>query len=187
VEGLLNIQIQEVPFRPETRSWPQVRDNLPKVLQHLYYRTDADALVVVADLDDDPIHQITHDGSDSNCRVCCLREVIHRTQIQLSANLSRPPIKTGVGVAVPAIESWLLCGQDGRASEAAWLQGGAAFRGRSFRLALKSAVYGTNRSKLTLKIRRATEEAQRLAADLTLLERHFPAGFGALAQELRKW
>ncbi|MGH9798872.1 MAG: hypothetical protein ACRD82_00765 [Blastocatellia bacterium] len=190
VESLLNTRVQDVRFRPETRSWPQVRDNLPKVLQHLHYRTDAEALVVVADLDDDPIHQPAHDtsgNSDLSCRLCCLRDVIRQAQHQLSSNISRPAIKTAVGVAVPAIESWLLCGQDGRASEAAWLQGGSAFRGRSFRLELKSAVYGNDRSSLSLKIQRASEEAKRLAGDLSLLENHFPAGFGALAQDLRNW
>lgn len=190
IEALLKVQTQEVQFRPETRCWPNVRNNLPAVLKHLRYRTDAEALVVIADLDDDPIHQTAHDESDNSdlsCRLCCLRDVIRQTEKQFSSNLDRPSIKTAVGIAVPAIESWLLCGRDGRASESAWLQGGSSFRGRKFRLELKSAVYGTDRPSLAMGTQRAREEAQRLTADLALLETYFPIGFGALVRDLRKW
>lgn len=62
VEGILVRQTQQVEyFQLRSRGWPSVLRILPNVLQHLYYRTDAEGLVVVADLDDSPLHQETHD------------------------------------------------------------------------------------------------------------------------------
>jgi hypothetical protein len=72
--------------------------------------------------------------------------------------------------------------------EAGW--GRRAGRERSppyTRRDLKWRTYGTMRPPLPLEIRRAEEEARRLAADIRLLELEFPTGFGHLAHNVRNW
>jgi hypothetical protein len=59
-----------------TRGWPAVKATLPVVIHQLHYNTDADALVVVADSDDSPVHDPSHDVPGANtagCRLCELR------------------------------------------------------------------------------------------------------------------
>src|SRR4051812_24290344 len=81
VNGILGGQTQEVPpLSYRSRGWPSVIRVLPAVLKYLHYRTDADAVVVIADSDDSPIHQSAHDqagGEDAQCRLCQLREVVY--------------------------------------------------------------------------------------------------------------
>jgi hypothetical protein len=189
-EGILNQQTQPVAFPLQARGWPSVANELPGVLTRLHYQTDAEVLVVVVDLDTSPPHQLTHDqpgNADTECRLCSLREAIKRVQQRLRPRAGRGPIKTAVGLAMPAIEAWYLCGIDPQATEAACLQGGLSKRGRDFKNELKRKVYGTDRSSLELETQRAEEEARRLTQELDLLEKLFPIGFGALARAVRSW
>jgi hypothetical protein len=65
VDALLGIQTQSIALPTlRTRNWPSVHDDLPFVLKHLHYQTDAEAFVVVVDSDNSPIHQQTHDEPD---------------------------------------------------------------------------------------------------------------------------
>ena len=127
VDGLLGRQ--SLPIHPpplRSRGWPSVRQILPAVLKHLYYQTDAEALVVVVDSNHSPVHQEAHDqpeGGDERCRLCQLRKAVDRVQGEVRLLPNRPRIKTAVGIAVPAIEAWFLCGSDPRVSEAAWVDG----------------------------------------------------------------
>lgn len=165
--------------------WPAVLDVLPNVIKHLHYHTDADALAVVVDSDNSPVHNQAHDETDGaidQCRVCLLRRAIKQAQIHLSPVAGRPSIKTAVGLAVPAIEAWYLCGIDLHVTEATLLQKlGAALR--EIKLQLKRDVYGTDRPSTA----RAVEEATRLAQNLDLIEQLFPNGFGTFARDVRNW
>jgi hypothetical protein len=190
VDGILNAQTQSIGFPIGPRGWPSVRNNHPAVLRYLHSHTDAEALVVVVDLDTSMAHQAAHDlpgGLDLECRLCYLRESIGRIQRRLHPRAGRGPVKTAIGVAMPAIEAWYLCGSDPRATEAACLQGGSAKRGRDFKNELKRLVYGTDRPSLEMGTQRAVEEAQRLVQDLALLESCFQIGFGSLARDVRNW
>lgn len=190
IEAILARQIEQISFPLRSRGWDSVPGSLPAVLKHLYYRTDAEALVVVADSDDSSIHQAAHelpDSADEDCRLCHLLTIVERTQQSIREVPGRQPLKTAIGLAVPAIEAWYLCGNDPRGAEAAWFQRDPASRGRGLRNQLKQAVYGTERPSLTLETMHAIREAQRLAQNLTLLEQHFPGGFGVLARFVRSW
>ena len=92
-----------------------------------------------------------------------------------------------MGVAVPAIEAWLLCGKDPRVTEDAWLAGQASGVQPYSRRDLKYRVYGTERPSLPWEIKRAVEEVSRHRGDVRRLENDFPHGFGALARDLRSW
>ena len=192
VDGLLGHPTEPVAGpRLRTRGWPSVLDILPVVLRHLYFRTDADALVVVVDSDDSPVHVPPHEtesGRDLACRLCRLRICSEKTLQQLSPLPDRLPLRTVLGLAVPCIEAWYRVGRDSNASERVWsekLEAGGGLKQQ--RLALKSSVYGTERPSLDSRQTAGIEEATRLVESLDQLERLFPGGFASLARGVRSW
>ncbi|MDP3207548.1 MAG: hypothetical protein Q8M65_00225 [Rhodoglobus sp.] len=90
-----------------------------------------------------------------------------------------------VGVAVPAMEAWYLCGRDETVSEAAWVAGQKSGYMPYSRLQLKRRVYGTDRPTLVQQTVCAVREAERHRRDTRRLENDFP-GFAALAADLRR-
>lgn len=181
---------QLVPPALRARGWPSVEQVLPAVLRHLHFHTDADGLVVVVDSDDSVVHDATHEVPGYHhpvCRLCRLRAVFRRTLRNLPPARGRTRVLRAVGLAVPAIEAWLLCGRDPAVTEAAWQEGQARGRPPYTRLELKVRAYGTDRPGLPLQTRRAVEEVSRHRGDIRRLENDFPHGFGALARDLRDW
>jgi hypothetical protein len=191
VDGILGRQTQPVSLFPlQTRGLSAVFDILPVVLKHLYYRTDAEAFVVVVDSDNSPVHVDSHEqlgGTDEQCRLCNLSQAVVQVQRQLRPISNRSMIKIALGLAVSAVEAWYCCGRDPHVSEAAWKVGLQSGSFPYTKLRLKQDVYGTDRPSLALETKRATEEAQRLVQNLTLLENLFPSGFGVLARNVRSW
>ena len=174
----------------QARGWPGVKRSITAVLRHLHYSTDAEALIVVVDSDDSPVHHNSHDqpdGADLKCRLCYLRNEIGRIQNQLKPKAGRAQIKVTIGLAVPAIEAWYRAGIDPQVTETAWTQGLQSRRPPYSRNDLKQAVYGTPRPSRQLEQQRGIKEAQRLAQDLNLLEKLFPIGFGSLARSVQSW
>ena len=172
------------------RGWPSVEQVLPSVLRYLHFNTDADGLVVVVDSDDSPVHTAEHEAPGYHhpfCRICRLRAVFRRALKNLPPAHGRERVLRAVGLAVPAIEGWYLCGRDTSVTEAAWVNGQAAGRPPYTRRELKWRVYGTERPPLPLEIRRAVQEVSRHQGDLRRLENDFPQGFGAFARDLRSW
>jgi hypothetical protein len=190
LEALLRerVEVLQPPLR--ARGWPNVMQVLPAVLRHLQFQTKAAALVVVADADDTPLHDADH--ADPNrfhplCRLCQLEMTIRRARKGWRVPEGRAPVATAVGLAVPAVEAWYLCGRDAEVGEEGWrraqARGGAPYTRRD----LKWRVYGTVRPPLALETARAEAEARRLAGDLRVLENAFPNGFGNLARAVRHW
>jgi hypothetical protein len=182
------IDVVQPPLR--ARGWPNVVQILPAVLGHLQFQTDAQALAVVVDSDDTPLHEGDHADPDQFhplCRLCQLELAIRRTRKKWRLPPGRSPIKTAAGLAVPAVEGWYLCGKDREVGEGNWRlfqrRGAFPFTRRD----LKARVYGTPRPMLALETRRAEEEARRLAGSIHLLENEFPLGFGHLARAVRRW
>jgi hypothetical protein len=190
VHGILGRETQEVPSLPlRSRGWPYVLRVLPTVIRFLYYQTDAEALVLIADSDDSPLHQSLHDqpgNKESGCRLCQLRTIFKETKLKPVSG--RKELKSAVGLAVPAIEAWYLCGIDPHVNEATWarkLQ--QAERITYTRNALKKSVYGTERPTIEIMTRYAVESATRLVNDLSEIERLFPVGFGSFVNDVRNW
>ncbi|MBA3850059.1 MAG: hypothetical protein C0502_08690 [Opitutus sp.] len=172
------------------RGWPSVEQVLPPILRHLHFHTDARGLVVVVDSDDSPVHTAVHEAPGYHhpaCRICRLRAVFRRTMKNLPPARGRHAPLRAVGLAVPAIEAWLLCGRDPQVTEAAWLAGQERGVQPYTRRELKARVYGTMRPSLPLEIQRAVEEVSRHRGDMRRLENDFPNGFGALVRDLRAW
>lgn len=169
------------------RGWPNVAQILPAVIRHLHFNTEADALVVAVDADDSVVHAAGHERAGyfhPQCRMCHLRAVHRRTVRRLPPARGRERVLRAVGVAVPAIEAWYLCGRDPRVSEAAWVEGVAAGRRPYTRPELKLRVYGTDRPSLAHEIACALREVERHRVDPRRLEHEFP-GFAHLAADLR--
>jgi hypothetical protein len=173
-----------------TRGWPSVRQVLPAVMMNLHYGFYADALVVLVDSDLSPVHLPEHDPPENapeKCRLCQLRKVVSATLPKLRPVKNRQPLRVALGLAVPSLEAWFRCGHDAHVTEAAWL---LALHSQQFPYdvrRLKTEVYGTHRPSLLLETERMTQEATRLAQDLSALEKWFPNGFGAMAHAVRSW
>lgn len=196
-EAALRVLVGAVlgPFTPvqttlRARGWPSVEQVLPPILRHLHFNTDADGLVVVVDSDDSPVHTEEHEAPSYHhpgCRICRLRAVFRRTIKNLPPAHGRERVLRAVGLAVPAVEAWYLCGRDTRVTEDAWMQGQVSGHLPYTRRELKARVYGTERPSLPHEMRRAVQEVERHHGDLRRLENDFPRGFGALARDLRSW
>jgi len=194
VEGVLGEPTTPIawsPRLPHGGGWARALAVLPSVILHLHYRTDADALVVVLDSDDGPVHQGSHDepgSADEDCRLCTLRRIVDGAISRLRPVAGRSLIKVALGLAVPAIEAWYRFASDPRVTEAAWLlglSGGGPFP--YTRRQLKHAVYETVRPSLELETECAIREARRLVQNLPQFEDFFPHGFGNLARQVRTW
>ncbi len=186
VEAVLGAPPQFVSPGFRARGWPNVAQLLPAVIRHLHFQTDTDTLVVSVDSDDSVVHTAAHDRPDyfhPQCRLCELRAVFRRTTKKFPPAQGRDRVLRVVGVAVPAIEAWYLCGRDSSVSEVAWTAGQASGRPPYSRAELKWRVYGTDRPTLPQEIRCALHEVARHHRDPRRLENDFP-GFAALARDL---
>jgi hypothetical protein len=187
VGAVLGAEPQIAPAGFRARGWPNVAQVLPSVIRHLHFNTNTDALVVSCDSDDSVVHTAPHEAPGyfhPFCRMCQLRAVFRQTSKKLPPAHGRPRVLRVLGVAVPALEAWLLCGRDPGVSEAAWVAGQESGRQPYSRAELKWRVYGTDRPSLPHEIRCALQEIERHKRDLRRLEFDFP-GFEALARDLR--
>lgn len=178
--------------RPQLRArgWPSVVQVLPAILRHLHFNTDAFGLIVVVDSDDSVVHEREHDLPGKHhpgCRLCQVRAACRRTLKHVPPTHGRDRLRTAVGLAVPAIEAWLLGGRQEHVTEEAWITGQEQGRQPYSRRDLKQLAYGTVRPTLPIQIRAATESIARHHGDLRRLENDFPRGFGSLAEDLRSW
>ena len=173
-----------------TRGWPSVRNVLRAVLLELHYHTDADAFVLVVDSNGAPPHESSHDrtnAAEAGCRLCQLRRIRDAVLSHAKPRTNRPALRTAIGLAVPAIEAWLLRSEDVAVNEAQWLNGIASGRPPYSTRQLKNRLYGTDRPSLALETERMKKAALQLSQDARLLEEAFPSGFGALARDIRTW
>jgi hypothetical protein len=189
VAGVLGDGVHFTAPGLRARGWPQVGQLLPAVIRHLHFNTDTDALVVVVDADDSTVHGPEHDLPNHfhpQCRMCQLRAIFRQTVKKLPPARGRERVLRGIGVAVPAIEGWYLCGLEDSVTEKAWVDGQAKGRLPYTRAELKLRVYGTDRPTLPHEIQCAVAAAARHRSDTRRLEFDFP-GFASLATDLRGW
>ena len=174
----------------EHRGWPTVRTVLPAVLKELHYHTDADGFVLVVDSNGAPPHLPDHEApnaSDLKCRLCQLRRIAEEVQRQVRPRSSQPPLKIALGLAVPTIEAWLLCGLDSHVTEAAWINGLKDGPMPYTKRSLKRQLYGTSHPSLGIETEAMKTAAARISQNIPTLEKMFPNGFGALVRSLRSW
>ena len=170
-----------------TRGWPSVLKTLPTVIKHLHYRTTIDALLVVSDSDDSTPHGAHGEDATRDCRLCLMGITIAHELGSLTDVPGREKLKTAVGLSMPAIEAWYLCGVDATVTEAAWINGRQSGHIPYTRLQLKTRVYGTPIPQLSQQREIAVSHAMRLSTGLTLLDTWFPYGCGVMLDAVRSW
>ena len=172
------------------RGWPSVRTVLPAVLKELHYHSDAEGFVLVVDSNGSTPHEPTHDlvnARESKCRLCQLRLMATETLRQVRPRSSQPALKIALGLAVPAIEAWLLCGVNTQVSEATWINGRNQNQSPYSTSGLKEQLYGTSHPSLAMAAETMKREAARVSQKLSTIEKVFPQGFGSLAADIRSW
>lgn len=182
VDAVLGVKTIPVAASLESRGWHAVRNTLPTISKMLHYRTDAEGLVVVVDSN----HTFLSRDEPKN-RLRDFQELVTRCQQQLKPVAGRVPLRIAIGVAAPAIEAWWLCKANPQISEAAWEKGMDEKRDPYSKLELKKQLYGSEFSSLAHMTLKMTGAAREVSAQIQMLERAFPSGFGSLANELRGW
>jgi hypothetical protein len=172
------------------RGWPTVRTVLRSVLLQLHYHTDAEGFVLIVDANGTPPHSAAHEqpnARDPKCRLCQLRRIVHDVQQQVGPRQHQAPLKIALGLAVPTIEAWLLCGVDPHVTEAAWINGLKEGQMPYTKGSLKNQLYGTSHPSLAIETEAMKIAATRIAANLSPVENLFPGGFGSLLKDMRGW
>lgn len=174
-----------------TRGWPAVRRQLPAVVRTVYYQSDADALVVLADTDATTPHDpATHTpgAPHPDCRWCMLGTELARAMSLLAPRPGRRPLGTALGAPVPALEGWLLAGRAAHASEAAWRPRGvlAASASESYKRRLKEEAYGPG-PPFQATPRTAATLIRQVLATPGALRTAYPGGYGPLEDAIRSW
>jgi len=152
------------------------------VIPYLYYKTEAEGLIVLADSN----HSIFQ-PEGSNERLFQLQRQVENQVSRLKHLSGRPLLRVAVGIAVPAIEAWLLHPQRSGINEEVWRKGLLSKQYPYSKLDLKRHLYGVDRPSINLETMKMTEAATMLCSHLSQLESQFPVGFGSLAQGLRQW
>ena len=190
-EKILDRTIEVVSRRVRSRGLQAAIHSVPPTIKDLHYQRTADALIVAIDSDSSPVHLSDHSPTEHaklGCRYCKLHLIIEETHRRLRPIPNQPKIQTAVAVAVPAIEAWYQFGSDSNCTEAGWIQKQKAGVSAPAEIRnLKRAVYGTDRPGQVLLKVKALEHAERLAANLTPLEKYFPNSFGVFVSQVREW
>jgi hypothetical protein len=172
------------------RGWPAVKNVLSPALKELYFNTDAEGFVFIVDSNTSPPHFPEHElpiSREPKCRLCQLRRIVDEVQGQVRLRQHLPPLKTALGLAVPTIEAWFLCGVNPHVTEAAWINGLKEGRTPFTKESLKRELYGTSHPSLVIETEAMKKAATRLTSNLSTIENLFPHGFGALLRSLRSW
>jgi hypothetical protein len=190
VDAIVGHETELFSLRARPNGWPHVLNLLPNIIIGLHYGTDVEALVVVVDSDESPIHRSAHETPEAqnpDCRLCLLRNTVRGKLAQLHAVPNRITMKSGLGLAVPAIEAWYCCGLDPHVTEFEWARKLQGERLTYDKRSLKASAYGSDPSSNFDRTDVAKQAAHRLAADLELLRQRFPNGFGVLMRDIRDW
>lgn len=190
IDAIIGTESDLYAIRTRPNGWTRVFQLLPNIVNALHYGTDVEALVIVVDSDESPVHQPSHDPlqeENQECRLCRLRSTVGLALNRVRAIPNRTSLKTAMGLAVPAIEAWFRCGVDAHVNEATWVRKLLGERITYDKRSLKVAVYGSHQPGLIAETEAAVLAATRLAGNIQLLQQLFPSGFGCLLLDVRNW
>ena len=94
-----------LPRKFEVMGRPGVRNTLPSFVKHTHYCTNADRIVATADADGPLDH---NQDERCACRLCEPRGAALRGLGELQETQRQDLPTLAIGIAVPAIEAWLL-------------------------------------------------------------------------------
>lgn len=128
-EGILGEPPEPISMDIEGHGVTAVLNAIDRVILALHYHSNAEGLVVVVDCDHTELHTVAHEQPDraaDDCRFCQIRKKVAKAMSRLKPIPNKPFLKVAVGLAVPAIEAWLLVGKNHGVGEPAWISGCAA-------------------------------------------------------------
>ena len=107
VSRILNEEIEAMQYVRRSGGIDAVKSTIENAVKYAWFQ-NAHGIIIVVDNDYNPTHTSDHEHtSDPRCRYCLL----HRLIPNLPATpRSISPLKFGLGIAVQAIEAWLLFG-----------------------------------------------------------------------------
>lgn len=147
LDAIFGEETEIASYRVRLRSggWSPILTEFPRIVRAVYYAAEADAIAVVLDSDDTAIHKPEHgENPESKCRLCELVQIFKGEEIRPMPG--REMIDAAIGLAVPAIEAWLLCGVNRHIGEASWERWLLNRQNCNYnRKSLKSELYGTER------------------------------------------
>ena len=182
-DAVLGVTTTAVPGLPlRGRGYSATRATLATIIPFLHYKTEADGLIVVVDSN----HTSLEPSAQRN-RLSDLRGMARAACEKLRPVPGRIPLRVAVGVAMPAIEAWLLCKHHSDVSEATWERALRDKREPYSKLDLKRRLYGVDYASLGLMTEKMVAAARDVARNLADVERLFPRGFGSLTEQLREW
>src|SRR5438874_13743429 len=76
VDAIIGTESDLYTIRTRPSGWTRVFQLLPNIVNALHYGTDVEALVVVVDSDESPVHRKSHEPlreENPECRLCHLR------------------------------------------------------------------------------------------------------------------
>jgi hypothetical protein len=194
LKALIGREIEVVSSGRARNGWSGAIKAVEVELKHLHYNSDAHGIIAVVDSDDTPVHCEEHEvpgGGRGDCRVCRIMEIIRSTELGLKPRRHvKYGVQNAIGLAVPALESWLLFGRDHRVHvvearyERDQLDGVDL---KPARVQLKRDLYGTAQPSRRHETTVAIQEATRVSTILPRLEEAFPKGFKRFAQKVRSW
>ena len=190
VAGILDEEIEEtnLPNKLIYRSSSHLDKDLPSVIAGVHYNSNAEVLVVVSDSDDRIVHIKQHEELyEEKCRLCQLQKAADYSVSKLQPVVGKEILKVAVGVPIPAIEAWYLCGVNAQVSESTWNRKQNGERISYDRKSLKIQLYGNDRPPMKVLTEKAIESARKLTNELERLEQLFPEGFGNFANKIRSW
>ncbi|HUE70105.1 MAG TPA: hypothetical protein VMP01_04380 [Pirellulaceae bacterium] len=191
-EAVLGVPIEVTRRKARTGGVDAVLRILPAVMKEVYYHSDAAGLIAVVDSDQTVAHFPQHEVAGqavANCRLCELQQLVSRTRSSLAMVEGRGPLHSAVGLAIPSLEAWCLCGEDHSVSEATWNNARKHNQFPYRPATLKQRLYGSERPSLDREVQVIRAAMERIVAtgSLALLEQLFDGGFGSLARQLRTW
>ena len=113
-EAVLGRSIEVVPRRRRAGGVGAAFKGLPPILKELHYRRTAEALVFVVDSNGTLVHPGGGEEAceaGGACRLCRARRIVREVQGTVRPVGDLPPIRVAIGLAVPQVEAWYLCGR----------------------------------------------------------------------------
>ncbi len=192
VEEISEEEIEETDIQKKLqfRSSSHLVKNLPVVIRSVNYSSDAEFLVISSDSDDYPVHIAEHDVNENEeCHLCRLRKIVKKSLTEIQGFEGQETLKVAIGIPVPAIEAWLLFGENPQVSENTWIRKQNGEKITYDRKKLKTELYGGDRISEAKRIEISIKAIQRIIVNESLndLEKAFPQGFGSLSNEVKSW
>jgi hypothetical protein len=182
LDGVLQIKTEAEAHNLESNGWHNVIKRLPTAIRKLHYQTETAGLLVVVDADRSSLKM----GEAGNRREV-LKTIVKATLASLGPVAQKPALKVAIGVAMPALEAWLLSPDDVTLCEANWERALSSEIDTDIGKRLKRQLFGVERPDSFVRRDLVLKAAHRCIPHLSVLRDRFPNGFGKMVEDILAW